>query len=328
MQDYTLKMQLKLAAEPSAVYQALTNTQALTTWFAEHAAVDLSAAQYDFWGRYTPETPTQANGKHPIKTYEPDALLSYQWHVQMMDTTVNLRLRPRPADDANRGENTILTLRHESATTGQHQMGAYAMEDFWFFSLENLRRFLDGKPVDVRIDFSQPMTGDVHHSLEIDAPPEKVFPVLIQPDQVERWIASNATIEPRIGGTYDLGWQGVPAGKILDLQDNRKLSLSWGDDKTTTINPDGETVVTWTLEESNGKTRLTIVHSGFKPDADTDGIQAGWRNFMGWIRGIAEYGAAWQPPILAIRPGYEPYYAASIVRGQQALLPELSSPKA
>ena len=51
-----------------------------------------------------------------------------------------------------------------------------------------------------------------------------------------------------------------------------------------------ETVVTWTLEELDGKTRLTLVHSGFAPDQPTGGLDAGWLNFMSWIKSLVEYG--------------------------------------
>jgi hypothetical protein len=78
--------------------------------------------------------------------------------------------------------------------------------------------------------------------------------------------------------------------------------------------------VTWTLAESGGKTRLTLVHSGFAPDEQTDGLQSGWLNYMSRIKAMVEYGPAWQPPILKLRPGMESYYAASIVEAQGSLL--------
>jgi hypothetical protein len=84
-----------------------------------------------------------------------------------------------------------------------------AYEDFWFLSLENLRRHLDGKPP-VRCDYSQSMLGDIHHTIEIDAPPEAVYETLIKPEQLNRWIASNASVEPQIGGNYDLVLAPVP----------------------------------------------------------------------------------------------------------------------
>jgi len=152
-------------------------------------------------------------------------------------------------------------------------------EDFWFLSLENLRRHLDGK-APVRCDFSRSMLGDIHHSIEIDAPPDRVFDILIQPEQLQRWIASQATVEPHVGGRYDLGWGSVASLRILELVPGEHLRLDWSDEQR-------QTILDWMLEESGGKTRLTLVHSGFAPDQDT-GVVNGWLNFMSWIKSIAE----------------------------------------
>ena len=78
--------------------------------------------------------------------------------------------------------------------------------------------------------------------------------------------------------------------------------------------------VTWTLEGSGGKTRLTIVHSGFAPDKPTGGYNAGWLNLMSWIKSIVEYGPDWKPPLIPLADGMESYYAASIRAGQAHLI--------
>ncbi len=61
-----IHLQLTLHASPSDVFHALTDETALTTWFAENAAISLEEKRYDFWGRFTPETPTQEQGRHNL----------------------------------------------------------------------------------------------------------------------------------------------------------------------------------------------------------------------------------------------------------------------
>jgi uncharacterized protein YndB with AHSA1/START domain len=155
------------------------------------------------------------------------------------------------------------------------------------------------------------MLGDIQHTVEIDASPDTVFDVLINPAQLNRWIASNAVVEPHEGGTYDLGWG--QSEKILELLPGKKLSLEgeFGDLKT---------VLTWTLEGSGGKTRLTMVHSGFAPDQETGGLQTGWLNFASWVKSVSEYGADWQPAIKRLESGTESYYPASIGQAQTELV--------
>ena len=49
------RIQLKLKAPTAQIFQALVESQALTSWFCEFAHVLPAVKAYDFWGRYTPE---------------------------------------------------------------------------------------------------------------------------------------------------------------------------------------------------------------------------------------------------------------------------------
>ena len=79
----------------------------------------------------------------------------------------------------------------------------------------------------VRCDFAAIRDGDISHSLLIDGSPDDVFGALILPDQLDRWIASSAMVEPVVGGRYELGWeQGGPV-KILELVPTRASAILW-----------------------------------------------------------------------------------------------------
>jgi uncharacterized protein YndB with AHSA1/START domain len=300
----SMVMQVSLAALPQVVFQALTDSTALMAWFAEYADISVAQKRYDFWGRFTPETPGREQGRHPLLEVEAERRLKFGWHLGEEDTTVDINLIPQ-------GQQTVVSVEQKNITTCL-DVSVYSFEDFWFLSLENLRRYLDGKPVSVRCDFSAIKPGDIQHEIEIDGPREAVFAALIKPEELNRWIANQATVEPKVGGRYDFGWGGGGPVKILELMPNEKLAIFWPEET--------ETVVTWTLAESGGKTRLTLVHSGFAPDQRTDGLQSGWLNFMNWIKSLVEYGPVWQPPTLKLRPDLESFYAASIVEAQASLL--------
>ncbi len=296
----TLHIQLGIAAAKSAIFRALTASNELTSWFAEHADVSIPDRRYDFWGRFTPGTPGREEGRHPLLDVEPDSRLRYGWHVRGTDTVVEFSLEEHAGG-------TLVIMRQENVQTVEG-VGEVTLEDFWFLSLENLRRHLDGGREKVRCDFSTlPKTGDIRHQVMVDGPPEKVFDALIKPEQLERWIASKATVEPHAGGRYEFGWgEGIGAAKILEIMPNEKLAYSWQEDAGA------EMVVTWTLEGSGGKTRLTLVHSGFAPDKETGGIQEGWLNFMSWVKSLVEYGPGWQTPVKLLEEGWASYYAATI----------------
>jgi uncharacterized protein YndB with AHSA1/START domain len=194
----TITMQVSLAALPQVVFQALTDSMALEAWFAEYADISVAQKRYDFWGRFTPETPNREQGRHPLLEVEAERRLKFGWHLREEDTTVDINLIPQ-------GQQTVVSVEQKNVTPCL-DVSVYSFEDFWFLSLENLRRYLDGKPVSVRCDFSAIKLGDIQHEIEIDGPREAVFAALIRPEELNRWIANQATVEPRVGGRYDFGW--------------------------------------------------------------------------------------------------------------------------
>jgi uncharacterized protein YndB with AHSA1/START domain len=292
-----LRIQVKIAATPEKVYQALTNADQLKAWFAQDAEV--TPTHYNFWGQFTPKNPDRTQGQHPILAQEANKSLKYQWQVGEVDTTVQFDLT------AQDGHTLVLMTQQ-----GGEGWNTYLTEDFWFLSLENLRRYVEGKRADMRIDYTVPPTGDIRISIEIDAQPADIFPMLIKPEQLERWIASKATVEPNVGGDYDFGW-GMPPMKILEIKENELFS--WTE-------PGSGQVATWTLEGSGGKTRLTLVHSGFAPDEDNSGLKYGWRNFLNWIRSLVEEGTNWHPPVKEIREDQLAFYPREIGRHQHFLV--------
>ena len=110
---------------------------------------------------------------------------------------------------------------------------------------------------------------------------------------VNRYIATDATVEPHPGGVYNYGWQGGGPLKILDIEENRKLQFTWRYDENNTPSP--ETVVTWTLEGSGGRTRITLVHHGFASGRPADDYRTGWMKYMNEIKSMLELGDAWSP---------------------------------
>lgn len=308
----SIRMQIGLNASPEHVFKALTDSNAVRAWFSEYAEIDLSKNQYNFWGRFTPAAPDHEDGKHTIVEHVPGDLLAYRWRTGGHETRVTIRLHPHD-------KGTLLSLRQ--VLDGEIGSEGGVAEDFWFLSLENLRRYLDGKACDARIDFTNVMRGDIRHETEIDAPVHRVWQVLTDPDELNRWIATQANVQLEKGGQYNLGWvqDGVDYGaaQIIDIIPEQKIAIE---------NPPGmfpnPTVVTWEMKENNGKTWLTFTHSGFDAEQDVSGLYTGWRNFVNWVRSVSEYGAAWYPPIPALNPGTVAY-PASIYSAQDQVVKEL-----
>src|SRR5689334_1543698 len=96
-----LHVQIALKAKPEAIYKALTDN--LAEWFAEHADVSTTEKRYDFWGRFTPGTPTREEGRHPLLAYEAGKHLNYEWRsASKFESTVDIQIVPRD------GGNTVV----------------------------------------------------------------------------------------------------------------------------------------------------------------------------------------------------------------------------
>ncbi len=153
-------------------------------------------------------------------------------------------------------------------------------------------------------------------SMDIDTSPEAVFEGLIQPEQLNQWIASQAEVDPKVGGDFDYGWGAGGPYKVTEFEAGKKITYVW--EGYEDIFP--ETVTTWTLEGSGGRTRLTLVQSGFVTDLYQDGLYIGWHFFISWLRSLVEYDGQWQPPIKRLLKGSENFYPASVAAGQSLFL--------
>ena len=117
---------------------------------------------------------------------------------------------------------------------------------------------------------------DLHH------PPEKVWRALTDPALLMEWLLPvvDLGLEPGAAFTFHAkpqpGWDGVVNCRLLEIEAQRKLSYTW-------VVGDMDTVVTFTLTPTASGTRLSLVHSGFRPDQKQNlgGARYGWKMMGG-----------------------------------------------
>jgi uncharacterized protein YndB with AHSA1/START domain len=128
----------------------------------------------------------------------------------------------------------------------------------------------------------------VELSLEIEAPPERVWRALSEAQQILRWFAPEARVNPGVGGSVWMSWGGGWEGESrIEIWDppRRLRTVS----ETPPYDADGKPVasaaplpiaVDYVLEGGGGVTRLRLTHSGFGPgaerDDEVDGVARGW----------------------------------------------------
>ena len=267
-----LRLSAVIPAPPEAVHAALTDAAALRMWLAEHAEVALPD-RYEFWGRYTPD----GAQPHQRVLHASDRSLRLAWTLDGVETTVELTLTEHEHEAGDEdGGGTLLTLTQSDLPSFAEVLSDKAgprgeLQTFWSLAIENLTDYLSGRELTPKCDYTSPQ---LQVSVVIDAAPEAVFDSLTQPEQFREWFGANVDIEPHVGGRFAMGGFDLDPGgiKFVEFEPGHKATLRFADGETTT----------WELDGTDGRTRLTIVQSGFDPDNPP---YPGW---AGWLAGLAE----------------------------------------
>jgi len=296
---WTHEYEVELPAGRERVWRALTDPPELTQWFAEGVEVEpMPGGKFRFWGRRAYGAPPREKAHQRITRFEPGREIAFEWEIEGVESEVVIVLEPAAdtAENAGAGEDagsgkTRLRLRHKFPAPPAVPYAAELIDDLWRLTLGNLDAHLRGGEGLALPDYTDP-NPEIRVSIVIDAPRERVYRALLDPAALNRWIASDAEVEPRIGGRYRYGWRYEVAGrqvaggptKILELVENEKVVTDWPDyrgDETR-----GATRVTWLLESLGpAKTRVTLIHDGFSRAADASDYPFGWRGFLERLKG-------------------------------------------
>ncbi|WBB47458.1 SRPBCC family protein [Verrucosispora sp. WMMA2044] len=265
---------VRLGAPIARVRRALTEPAELRVWLAEHAEVELPE-RYEFWGRYTPE----GDAPHQRVLHADDDRLRLAWLLDGVETTTEITLSAEGSDA------TVLRLSQthfdfNDVVNGTSIRGV--LQTFWALSVANLECHLAGQPLLPKVDFT---STDFRGELVIAAPADKVWESLTDSEQASAWFGYPIGIEPWVGGRYAMGgFDSGFAAKVVDLEPGRKMSVDWG----------APGVTSWELTESEGKTRLTFVQSGFDEQNPPYAAWAGSVSGLAELRRFHEV-PGWQP---------------------------------
>jgi uncharacterized protein YndB with AHSA1/START domain len=136
------------------------------------------------------------------------------------------------------------------------------------------------------------MTRSHEHEIEIHAPVEDVWRALVDPEELARWFAPEAQVEPGPGGRVRLAWGEEMAGesRIVCWEPGRRLQLVSDPSDGQLPPPDEPVVEDYLLETRGGTTVLRLVHSGIPESSAWDGFYESTRR--GWplvLRSLRHY---------------------------------------
>ena len=126
----------------------------------------------------------------------------------------------------------------------------------------------------------------VEHRIVLSVPIEDVYHHLTTVEGLLRWMAVDAVVEPVPGGrlqwTHENG--ATMIGRFIELDPPRRLVFAYGWKNDLMGVPPESTTVEINLEETDGKTTLSLAHRSIPPDV-VDDHERGWMFFLSRLQG-------------------------------------------
>jgi uncharacterized protein YndB with AHSA1/START domain len=131
------------------------------------------------------------------------------------------------------------------------------------------------------------LTQDVTQSVDVDAPPDRVWQLLTDPSELPRWWPDAAELEPRVGGRVVLNFgPGDVSGEVTSWEPPVRLGFTW----IASNMPGVELHVAFTVDDlGGGRSRVSVVHSGFEnaPSEAREQVAGGWAHFLPRLAEVA-----------------------------------------
>jgi activator of HSP90 ATPase len=119
------------------------------------------------------------------------------------------------------------------------------------------------------------MQNDFSLSVTIHAKAETIYKAWLSSTGHSAITGSPAKIDGTVDGDF-AAWDGYIQGMFLELEENKRILQAW---RTAEFPAEAEdSIVEILLEESHGKTKLTLNHSNI-PEGQADGYKKGWEDF-------------------------------------------------
>jgi uncharacterized protein YndB with AHSA1/START domain len=133
------------------------------------------------------------------------------------------------------------------------------------------------------VDVGEPIVREIH----IRATPETVFEFFTDPAKLTRWLATEATLDPRPGGVCHQdharedgsGGSYHMRGEFLEVSPPERVVFTWGFTDPDVGVPPGSSVVDVTLTPDGGGTRLRLEHRDL-PVAAIESHSGGWTGML------------------------------------------------
>jgi uncharacterized protein YndB with AHSA1/START domain len=138
----------------------------------------------------------------------------------------------------------------------------------------------------------------IEREIVIEASPETVWELLVDPDEATGWMGQAATFDLRPGGRYRV--EVVPgrtaSGEFVEIDPPHRLVYTWGWEHDGSPVPPGSTTIEFELTPSGDGTLLRFSHRDL-PSAESMASHAhGWDHYLGRLAVVAAGGDPGRDP--------------------------------
>jgi uncharacterized protein YndB with AHSA1/START domain len=132
---------------------------------------------------------------------------------------------------------------------------------------------------------AEPEGPVVELEIRLDAPPEDVFPYLVDPERYVQWQGVRAELDPRPGGAFRVWMDAhtVASGEYVAVEAPVRVVFTWGWEGSDEI-PPGSTMVELRLRAEGDRTVLTLRHTGLPDEHAAIMHREGWASFTDRLR--------------------------------------------
>lgn len=121
----------------------------------------------------------------------------------------------------------------------------------------------------------------IERRLTLDAPPERVWRALTEPEGIAAWFSDRAAVDLRPGGDGWFEWDehGRIAMRVEEVAEEERLVWRWARRRDTPLDEGPSTRVEWRLSPApGGGTVLELTESGFQREEDRQENVGGWQH--------------------------------------------------
>ena len=124
------------------------------------------------------------------------------------------------------------------------------------------------------------VTKTIEQSVTFNASPHDVYEALMDSEKHSQFSGAKASISRELGGSFT-AYDGALSGTILELVPDTKIVQAWRASDEAWV-PGHYSTATFSLEATDGGTRLTFVQTGV-PEQRVEQIAQGWQEFY-WAK--------------------------------------------